>query len=44
MCGSGEVGKKRKRELVASEMSNLVGRKRIMKAVSETLAAVWGDV
>jgi crossover junction endonuclease MUS81 len=42
-CGPGEEGKKRKRELVASEMSNLVGRKRIMKAVSQTIAEVWGD-
>ncbi|OIW34762.1 hypothetical protein CONLIGDRAFT_21394 [Coniochaeta ligniaria NRRL 30616] len=42
-CGPGEEGKKRKRELVMSEMSNLVGRKRIAKAVSQTIAEVWGD-
>ena len=43
-CGSGEEGKKRKRELVASEMSNLVGRKKIQKAVSQTIAEVWADL
>ncbi|KAJ9162017.1 Crossover junction endonuclease MUS81 [Coniochaeta hoffmannii] len=43
-CGPGEEGKKRKRELVANEMSNLVGRKKIAKAVSQTIAEVWGDV
>ncbi|KAH8905375.1 crossover junction endonuclease MUS81 [Coniochaeta sp. PMI_546] len=42
-CGAGEDGKKRKRELVSSELSNLVGRKKIMKAVSQTIAEVWGD-
>lgn len=43
-CGPGEEGKKRKRELVANEMSNLVGRKKIAKAVSQTIAEVWGDL
>lgn len=43
-CGPGEEGKKRKRELVANEMSSLVGRKKIAKAVSHTIAEVWGDV
>jgi crossover junction endonuclease MUS81 len=43
-CGSGEEGKKRKRELVANEMSSLVGRKKIAKAVSQTIAEVWGDL
>lgn len=43
-CGAGEEGKKRKRELVATEMSNLVGRKKIQKAVSQTIAEVWGDL
>jgi crossover junction endonuclease MUS81 len=42
-CGPGEEGKKRKRELVASETSNLVARKKIAKAVSQTIAEVWGD-
>ncbi|KAB5580095.1 crossover junction endonuclease MUS81 [Coniochaeta sp. 2T2.1] len=42
--GAGEEGKKRKREMVANEMSNLVGRKKIAKAVSQNIADVWGDV
>lgn len=42
-CGSGEAGKKRKRELVSSQMSNLVARKKIAKAVSTRIAEIWGD-
>ncbi|KAH0420426.1 hypothetical protein CcaCcLH18_14010 [Colletotrichum camelliae] len=43
-CGSGEQGTKRKREMVISGLPNLVGRKKIPKAVSQRLAEVWGDV
>lgn len=42
--GMGEQGKKRKAELVSGEMGNLVGRKKIAKALSFKLAEVWGDV
>ncbi|KAK5987398.1 Crossover junction endonuclease MUS81 [Cladobotryum mycophilum] len=43
-CGTGEQGKKRKRELVATQMTHLVGRKKISKALSQKIAEVWGDV
>lgn len=43
-CGTGEQGRKKKMELVSSQMSDLVGRKRIMKALSVKIAEVWGDV
>lgn len=43
-CGPGEVGRKRKIELVSSQMANLVGRKKVTKAFSQKLAEVWGDV
>lgn len=42
-CGSTDAGKKRKRELVSSQMANLVGRKKITKALSQKIAEVWGD-
>jgi crossover junction endonuclease MUS81 len=42
--GKGEQGKKRKAELVSGEMGNLVGRKKIAKALSVKIAEVWGDV
>lgn len=42
-CGSGDQGKKRKWELVASEMGNLVGRKKFSKPLSQKIAEVWGD-
>jgi crossover junction endonuclease MUS81 len=42
-CGSGEQGKKRKRDLVSSEMTHLVGRKKVTKALSQKIAEVWGD-
>ncbi|CAG9970654.1 unnamed protein product [Clonostachys byssicola] len=43
-CGPGEQGKKRKRELVSNEMSNLIGRKKITKPLSLRIAEVWGDI
>lgn len=43
-CGSGEAGKKRKRELVAKELDFVVApRKKIGKALGERIAEVWGD-
>jgi crossover junction endonuclease MUS81 len=42
-CGSGEEGKRRKADLVLSRLGHLVGRKKISKAVSQTLAEVWGE-
>ncbi|RFU27431.1 hypothetical protein B7463_g8903, partial [Scytalidium lignicola] len=40
----GDVSKKRKAELVFSEMGNLVGRKKIAKILSHKIAEVWGDI
>ncbi|KFH43603.1 Crossover junction endonuclease-like protein [Hapsidospora chrysogenum ATCC 11550] len=42
-CGPGEQGNRRKRELVSSQMGNLVGRKKVAKALSHKIAEVWGD-
>lgn len=42
-CGDGEAGKKRKREMVAKELSYLIARKKINMGVSRTIAEVWGD-
>ena len=42
-CGRGELGKKRKLELMSSQMSHLVGRKKFGKALSQKIAEVWGD-
>ena len=42
-CGSGEASKKKKGELVSQQMGNLVGRKKIAKALSQKIAEVWGD-
>lgn len=42
-CGSGEHGRKRKRELVASELNHLIGRKKVNKSLSQKIAEVWGD-
>ncbi|KAI1808319.1 hypothetical protein F4811DRAFT_502037 [Daldinia bambusicola] len=43
-CGSGEEGKKRKREMVFEQMGGLVGRKRISRLLSQKIAEVWADV
>ncbi|TVY18112.1 Crossover junction endonuclease MUS81 [Lachnellula arida] len=43
-CGEGEQGRKKKMELVSSQMSDVVGKKKIQKAVSVRIAEVWGDV
>ncbi|KAH7197476.1 crossover junction endonuclease MUS81 [Fusarium flagelliforme] len=42
-CGPGEQGLKRKRELVFSQTSHLVGRKKFTKPLSTKIAEVWGD-
>jgi crossover junction endonuclease MUS81 len=42
-CGSGEEGKKRKRELVSGKMGDLVGRRKIARTLSQKIAEVWGD-
>jgi crossover junction endonuclease MUS81 len=42
-CGSTEQGEKRKRDLVASEMGHLIGRKKFSKPLSQKIAEVWGD-
>jgi crossover junction endonuclease MUS81 len=42
-CGTGEQGLKRKRELVLSQTSHLVGRKKVTKLLSTKIAEVWGD-
>lgn len=42
-CGDGEVGKKRKREMVSEQMGNLFGRKRITKPLSQKIAEIWAD-
>ncbi|PKS10652.1 hypothetical protein jhhlp_002407 [Lomentospora prolificans] len=43
-CGHGEAGKKRKRELVMTELDFLmVPKKKIGKHLSERIAEVWGD-
>ena len=43
-CGPGEEGKRRKEEMVSRETANLLGRKKIAKAVSQKIAEVWTDV
>jgi crossover junction endonuclease MUS81 len=42
-CGTGEQGKKRKIDLVATQMNHLIARKKIGKAVCQRIAEVWGD-
>ncbi|KAH0595782.1 hypothetical protein MHUMG1_06330 [Metarhizium humberi] len=42
-CGPGETGKKRKRELVSSQLGHLVGRKKISKVLSQKISEIWGD-
>lgn len=44
MCGEGEQGRKKKMEMVSSRMMDVVGNKRIQKALSARIAEVWGDV
>lgn len=43
-CGSGEEGKKRKREMVFEQMGGLFGRKRIPKPLSQKIADIWADM
>ncbi|KAI1118896.1 hypothetical protein F5Y14DRAFT_398094 [Nemania sp. NC0429] len=43
-CGVGEEGKKRKQDLVFSQMGGLVGRKKVARVLSQRIAEVWGGV
>jgi crossover junction endonuclease MUS81 len=43
-CGDGDEGRKKKMALVSSAMGNLVGRKKIARALSVKVSDVWGDV
>lgn len=43
-CGPGQQGLKRKREMVFTQMSHLVGRKKIGRPLSQKIAEVWGNV
>ncbi|KPM45500.1 Crossover junction endonuclease MUS81 [Neonectria ditissima] len=42
-CGSGDQGVKRKRDMVFAQTSQLVGRKKFSKALSQKIAEVWGN-
>ncbi|KAJ6445777.1 DNA repair protein Mus81 [Purpureocillium lavendulum] len=42
-CGPGELGRKRKRELVSTELDHLVGRTKFSKQLGQKIAEVWGD-
>ncbi|KAJ4394405.1 Crossover junction endonuclease mus81 [Gnomoniopsis smithogilvyi] len=43
-CGSSEDGKKKKRELVSTQLGNKVKSKQIGKALSTKIAEAWGGV
>lgn len=43
-CGVGENGKKRKADLITSQLGHLVGRKKFTKALSVRIAEIWGDL
>ncbi|OTB08802.1 hypothetical protein M426DRAFT_71100 [Hypoxylon sp. CI-4A] len=42
--GDGEEGKKRKRDLVFTEMGGLFGRQKISKPLGQKIAEIWADV
>lgn len=42
-CGTGEEGRKKKRELILNQLGNKVKSKQIGKALSMKIADVWGD-
>lgn len=42
-CGPGDQGLKRKREMVFGQTSQLVGRKKFSKPLSQKIAEVWGN-
>ncbi|OAA64945.1 DNA repair nuclease, XPF-type/Helicase [Cordyceps fumosorosea ARSEF 2679] len=42
-CGPGEAGRKRKADLVFTELGYLVGRKKFSKSLSQSIAEIWGD-
>ncbi|KAK5624374.1 hypothetical protein RRF57_000090 [Xylaria bambusicola] len=43
-CGSGEEGKRKKQDLIFAHMGNLVGRKKVARALSHKIAEVWGEI
>ncbi|KAJ2969527.1 hypothetical protein NUW58_g9970 [Xylaria curta] len=43
-CGVGEEGKKRRQDMVFAQLGNLVGRKKVTRALSHKIAEVWGNV
>lgn len=42
-CGSGEEGRKKRRELVSNQLGNKVKSKQVGKALSMKIAEVWGN-
>ncbi|KAH7329931.1 hypothetical protein BKA65DRAFT_539178 [Rhexocercosporidium sp. MPI-PUGE-AT-0058] len=42
--GDGEQCRKKKMDLVSGEMSGLIGRKKVARALSVKISEVWGDV
>lgn len=42
-CGPGEVGRKRKADLVFAELGHLVGKKKFSRNLSQSIAEIWGD-
>lgn len=42
-CGTGEEGRKKRRELISNRLGNKVKSKQIGKALSMKIADVWGD-
>jgi len=43
-CGPGEAGDRKRLEMVSSQLSSMVARKKITKALSQKIAEVWGGV
>lgn len=41
-CGKGETGRAQQESMLMEELSNLVGRRKIGKALSAKVAEVWG--
>ena len=43
-CGEGEEGKKKRMQLVSTQLGNMIARKKIQKALSVGISKVWGGV
>jgi crossover junction endonuclease MUS81 len=43
-CGSGEAGKKQRKELVYGQLGGLMGRKKVTRPLSQRIAEVWGNI